>query len=136
MDCSSFYTQLQDDSSLLRAGGIILKGQSRTQQQAVHMMLLVDTSGSMESDDKLSSVKRSIQLLVSLLSPEDRLSLVTFSDDSKTFLSRVIPTPEERQAIQYRVSNLRADGSTNMSAGLLEVRSLVEPPSSGRPAQI
>ena len=132
MDCSSFYTQLQDDSTLLRAGGIILKGHTRTQQQPVHMMLLVDTSGSMESDDKLASVKRSIQLLVSLLSPEDRLSLVTFSDDSKTFLNRSIPTPEERQAIQYRVNNLRADGSTNMSAGLLEVRSLVEPPTSGR----
>jgi hypothetical protein len=96
------------------------------------MMLLVDTSGSMESEDKLTSVQRSIQLLLSLLSSDDRLSLVTFSDDSKTFLNRVTPTPEERQAILYRVNGLRADGSTNMSAGLLEVRGLVEPPSSGR----
>ena len=132
MDCSSFYTQIQDDATLQRNGGIILKGQSRTSRQPVHMMLLVDTSGSMESENKLTSVQRSIQLMLSLLSPEDRLSLVTFADDSKTFLNRAIPTPEERQAIQYRVNNLKADGSTNMSAGLLEVRSLVEPPSSGR----
>jgi hypothetical protein len=96
------------------------------------MILAVDTSGSMELENKLPSVKKSIQLMLSLLSPEDRLSLVTFADDSKTFLNRVIPTPEERQAIQYRVNNLHADGSTNMSAGLLEVRGLVEPPSSGR----
>lgn len=132
MDCSSFYTQVQDDATLARNGGIILKGQTRNSRQPVHMMLAVDTSGSMELQDKLPSVKRSIQLMLSLLSPEDRLSLVTFADDSKAFLNRAIPTPEERQAIQYRVNNLNADGSTNMSAGLLEVRSLVEPPSSGR----
>jgi uncharacterized protein YegL len=132
MDCSSIFTQVQDDATVPRTGGIILKGQSRNTRQPVHMMLLVDTSGSMESEDKLSSVKRSIQLMLSLLSPEDRLSLVTFSDDSKTFLNRATPTPEEQQAILYRVSNLTPEGSTNMSAGLLEVRGLVEPPSSGR----
>ena len=132
MNSSSFYTQIQDDATLIRNGGIILKGQTRNIRQPVHMMLIVDTSGSMESEDKLSSVKRSIQLLLELLCPEDRLSLVTFSDDSKTFLNRAIPTPDQREAILYRVSNLRADGSTNMSAGLLEVRDLVEPPSSGR----
>ena len=132
MDCSSFFTQIQDDATLSRNGGIILKGQTRNTRQPVHMMLVVDTSGSMESEDKLSSVKRSIQLMLELLSAEDRLSLVTFSDDSKTFLNRAIPTAEERQAIQYRVNNLHADGSTNMSAGLLEARGLVEPPSSGR----
>lgn len=132
MNSSAFYTQVQDDATQLRAGGVILKGQTRNTRQPVHMMLAVDTSGSMELEDKLPSVKRSIQLMLSLLSPEDRLSLVTFADDSKTFLNRAIPTPEERQAIQYRVNNLHADGSTNMSAGLLELRSLVEPPSSGR----
>jgi len=132
MNTSSFYTQIQDDASIPRNGGIILKGQTRNSRQPVHMMLLVDTSGSMDMEEKLPSVKKSIQLLLELLSPEDRLSLVTFSDDSKTFLNRVTTTPEEREAILYRILNLRADGSTNMSAGLLEVRGLVEPPSSGR----
>jgi Mg-chelatase subunit ChlD len=132
MESSSTYTQIQDDATVPRNGGIILKGQTRNSRQPVHMMLVVDTSGSMESEDKLSSVKKSIQLMLSLLSPEDRLSLVTFSDDSKTFLNRATPTPDEQQAILYRVNNLHADGSTNMSAGLLEVRGLVEPPSSGR----
>jgi Mg-chelatase subunit ChlD len=132
MDISSFYTQIQEDAATTRSGGLILKGRTRNTRQPIHMILAVDTSGSMELEDKLPSVKKSIQLMLSFLSPEDRLSLVTFSDESKTFLSRVIPTPEERQAIQYRISNLKADGSTNMSAGLLEARGLVEPPSSGR----
>ena len=132
MDSSSYYTQIQDDASVLRNGGLILKGRTRNTRQPVHMILLVDTSGSMEMQDKLPSVKTSIQLLLELLSSEDRISLVTFADDSKTFLNRAVPTPEERQAILYRVNNLKADGSTNMSAGLLEVRSLIEPESSGR----
>jgi Mg-chelatase subunit ChlD len=132
MLASSTYTQIQDDATLSRNGGIIIKGQTRNERQPVHMMLLVDTSGSMDMEQKLPSVKKSIQLMLELLSPEDRLSLVTFADDSKTFLNRVTPTPEEREAIQYRIQNLKADGSTNMSAGLLEARSLVEPPSSGR----
>lgn len=132
MLASSTYTQIQDDASIARHGGIIIKGQTRNTRQPVHMMLLVDTSGSMDMEQKLPSVKKSIQLLLELLSPDDRLSLVTFADDSKTFLNRVTPTTEEREAILYRIHNLRADGSTNMSAGLLEVRGLVEPPSSGR----
>jgi Mg-chelatase subunit ChlD len=132
MDSSSTYTQIQDDATIPRNGGIILKGQTRNTRQPVHMMLLVDTSGSMESENKLDSVRKSINLLLELLSPEDRLSLVTFADDSKTILNRVVPTTEERIAALYRVGALRADGSTNMSAGLLEVRALVEPPSSGR----
>lgn len=132
MLASSTYTQIQDDASISRNGGIIIKGQTRNTRQPVHMMLLVDTSGSMEMEEKLPSVKKSIQLLLELLSPEDRLSLVTFADDSKTFLNRITPTPEAREATLYRIQNLHANGSTNMSAGLLEVRSLVEPPTSGR----
>jgi hypothetical protein len=80
----------------------------------------------MDSENKLNSVKRSIQLLLDLLTPDDRISLVTFADSSKIYLSRAIPTAEERQAILYRISALKADGSTNMSAGLLDARTLVE----------
>lgn len=132
MEISSSYTQIQSDTSVLRTGGLTIKGTTRTSRQPVHLILLVDTSGSMEEKNKLGSVQRSLTLLLQLLSPEDRISLVTFSDDSKTVLRQSIPTPEERQAIQYRIQKLIPEGSTNMSAGLLEARTLVEPPSSGR----
>ena len=132
MDFSCTYTQIQPDDSLLRKGGLLLKGRTRNSRQPVHLTVLVDTSGSMEMEDKLESVKRSLQLMLELLSPEDRLSLVTFADDSKTFLTRATPTPDERSAILYRIQKLVPEGSTNMSAGLLEARALVEPASSGR----
>lgn len=132
MISSSSYTQYQNNTSISRNGGIILKGLTRNSRQPVHLTLVVDTSGSMELEDKLPSVKKSIQLLLTLLSTDDRLSLVTFADSSKTFLNRVTPTPEEREAILYRINNLNADGSTNMSAGLLEARGLVEASSTTR----
>lgn len=116
----------------LQKAGLILKGEARQTNQPVHMILLCDTSGSMEQENKLESVKRSINLLLSLLSSNDRLSLVTFSDNSKIVLSQARPTVDDRHAIEYRVEGLKPDGSTNLSAALLEVRSLVEPSSSGR----
>jgi hypothetical protein len=112
--------------------GIQLKAGSRLTRQPVHMILACDTSGSMEEDNKLNSVKRSITLLLSLLSSEDRLSLLTFADTSKIVMSKAVPSPEDREAIQYRIDSLVADGSTNLSAALLDARTLVEPASSGR----
>lgn len=116
----------------LKKGGLILRGNTRNTRQPVHMMLLCDTSGSMEEQGKLESVKKSVNLLLSLLSPEDRISLVTFADSSKIVLTKATPSNEDRQAIQYRVETLRPDGSTNLSAGLLDVRNLVEGADSGR----
>lgn len=133
MDISSqFIFSPDSESSTLRKGGILLKGKSRLDRQAVHMMMLVDTSGSMESDHKLESVKRSLSTMLLLLSEEDRLSLITFDDVSKCILKQITPNPAERDAISYRISSLRTDGSTNMSSGLLDARDCVEPSSSGR----
>jgi Mg-chelatase subunit ChlD len=109
-----------------RKGGILLKGKSRAERQPVHMMMLVDTSGSMDSDHKLDSVKRSLQVMLLLLSEQDRLSLVKFDDSSSIILNKVVPNSQEREAISYQIAGLRTDGSTNMSAGLLDSRDLVE----------
>lgn len=132
MNHSSSYLEAFETTPVLKKGGLTLKGLSRSTRQSVHLILLCDTSGSMEQENKLNSVKRSLNLLLTLLNEDDRLSLVTFADNSKIVLSQAIPSPSERQAIQYRVDSLEPDGSTNMSAGLLNARSLAEPVSSGR----
>ena len=131
MDITSQFLTSSSSSSLQK-GGILLKGRTRSTRQPVHMMMLVDTSGSMDDDRKLESVKRSLQVMLVLLSDEDRLSLVTFDDNSKVHLNRTIPTAADREAISYRISSLHTNGSTNMSAGLLEARDRVEDLSSGR----
>ena len=132
MDLSSHYIFTSSSSTATRKGGLLLKGKARSDRQSVHLNVLVDTSGSMDLENKLDSVKRSLQVMLVLLSEQDRLSLVSFDDTSKLILNKVTPTQAERDAISYRISNLRTDGSTNMSAGLLEARELVEPAETGR----
>lgn len=132
MNFQATYSEPSLNTTTLIKGGLQIKAGSRLTRQPVHMTLVCDTSGSMEENNKLNSVKRSITLLLSLLSTDDRLSLITFADASKIVLSRVIPSPIERQAIQYRIDSLKPDGSTNLSAGLLDARGLVEPATSGR----
>lgn len=132
MNFQAIYIEDTETSNQLCKGGLIIKAGSRSTRQPVHMMLLCDTSGSMEMEDKLKSVQKSITLLLSLLGSEDRISLITFADASKIVLSRASPSAEDRAAIQYRIDSLTPDGSTNMSAGLLDSRSLVEPADSGR----
>ena len=127
---SQFFTST--GANAVRKGGILLKGRSRSTRQPVHMMMLVDTSGSMDDANKLESVKRSLQVMLVLLGDQDRLSLVTFDDSSKVVLNRTTPTASDREAISYRISSLHTNGSTNMSSGLLEMREAVEDATSGR----
>jgi Mg-chelatase subunit ChlD len=129
---SQFLNSSSMNSSTSRKGGILLKGRSRSTRQPVHMMMLVDTSGSMDDANKLESVKRSLQVMLVLLSDQDRLSLVTFDDTSKVVLNRTTPTASDREAISYRISSLHTNGSTNMSSGLLDIRETVEDAASGR----
>jgi Mg-chelatase subunit ChlD len=126
MDTQILYSEVQENDSTLRMGGIILKGRARQERQPIHLILLIDTSGSMDSSEKLASVKKSIQLMLNFMSAEDRISLVSFADDSKCMLSHAIIDSSKRQTILYSIDALKATGSTNMSAALLEGRRLIE----------
>lgn len=132
MEITSQFIDTTSSTDANRKGGILLKGRTRSSRQPVHMMMLVDTSGSMDEAGKLDSVKKSLQVMLVLLSEEDRLSLVTFDDRSKVVLNRITPTATDREAISYRISALHTDGSTNMSSGLLEIRQLIEDQAAGR----
>ena len=129
MDISAQVLSNEETSS---KGGILLRGLNRTTRQSVHIIMLVDTSGSMEDNGKLESVKKSLRFMLSLLSPEDRLSLITFDNDATLILNKVVPDAANLDATLYKINMLHVDGSTNMSAGLLEARSVIESVDSGR----
>ena len=137
--CVVLYTYTMDISAQVLSneetsskGGILLKGLNRTTRQSVHIIMLVDTSGSMEDNGKLESVKKSLRFMLSLLSSEDRLSLITFDNDATLILNKVVPDAANLDATLYKINMLHVDGSTNMSAGLLEARSVIESVDSGR----
>lgn len=104
------------DLHLLRIGVQGRALSSVEDDRPVHLTLLIDNSGSMQSDDKLGLVKRSMAHLVENLSPDDTIAIATYAGSVRRVLP---PTPvREADAIVSALDGLRAGGSTAMSSGI------------------
>ncbi len=86
------------------------------ERPASNLVFLVDVSGSMQSDDKLPLVQSSLKLLTAKLRRQDRISIVTYSGDTRVALE---PTSgDQRERIVAAIDALSAGGGTNGGAGL------------------
>lgn len=92
----------------------------------VHLCCVIDTSASMESDNKLENVKQSLQFLLDFLGPQDQLSVVTFSEAARTILNQAAVTASEKDNIRTRISVIRVESNTNLSAGIIESRTTLK----------
>ncbi len=102
------------DNRLIRIG---LKGRSLEEIPPSNLVLLVDVSGSMRSDDKLPLLKDALELLVEQFRPEDRIAIVTYSGSSEVLLES---TPgSDKNKILRKIRKLRAGGSTAGAQGIL-----------------
>ncbi len=89
-----------------------------SERPPVALTFVVDTSGSMDRDDRLGLVKESLGILVDELDDDDTVAIVTYSNSSGIVL---FPTPvSERREILDAIDDLRPGGSTNLEAGLRE----------------
>jgi len=103
-----------------------------------HVVLVIDISGSMAGsattkdateDSGLSILditKHAAKTIVSLLSPADKLTLVTFHDQAATLISAVAMTPANRTAAITKIMSLSAQRSTNLWDGLLSAMNAVK----------
>ena len=81
-----------------------------------NLVFLIDTSGSMESEDKLPLLKQAFAQLVKQLRAEDRVSIVVYAGSAGLVLP---PTPGNRQdEILAALDRLQAGGSTNGGDGI------------------
>jgi Mg-chelatase subunit ChlD len=96
------------------------------QRNATHTIILLDVSGSMEYNDKLNNVKKSLNFLIKFLQPNDRLTLITFNSMSQIQIQNMNVTPEYIATFQHLINTIRAEGGTNLSSGLLNVKSVLE----------
>jgi len=92
----------------------------------VHLCCVIDTSASMETDYKLANVKQSLQFLLDFLVPQDKISVITFSETARTILNQVAVTAAERDNIRARLSIIRVESNTNLSAGIVQSRESLE----------
>jgi Mg-chelatase subunit ChlD len=81
-----------------------------------NMVLLLDVSGSMNAAEKLPLLKNSIISLLSMMRPEDRISIIAFSDKPKVLLESASFKDEDK--INKAINSLRSSGKTDGNAGI------------------
>lgn len=86
------------------------------QQPKSNLVFLLDVSGSMEAEDKLPLVKKSLSLLLSRLQPDDRVSIVVYAGAAGVVLP---PTRvQEKTKILEAMKSLAPGGSTAGAQGI------------------
>lgn len=89
-----------------------------------NIVLLIDSSGSMNDADKLPLLKRSFGLLLDQLGPDDTVSIVTYAGSAGVVLE---PTPaSEARKIRNALDGLAPGGSTAGAAGIEAAYRLAE----------
>jgi Ca-activated chloride channel family protein len=100
---------------LLRVG-LQARRVAEQDRKPVHLVYLVDTSGSMQSQDKIGLAKKSLKLLTNTLKSGDTVALCTYAGDTREVLA---PTGiDKRGAILAAIEDLTAGGSTAMESGI------------------
>lgn len=89
-----------------------------------NIVFLIDTSGSMASNDKLPLVQESFRLLAENLNAEDRVSIVTYAGTQSVALRGAYGY--EKQKITAVIEDLMAGGSTHGSAGISTAYQIAE----------
>jgi secreted protein with Ig-like and vWFA domain len=101
-----------------RIARIALKGKEIAQGErpAANLVFLVDVSGSMDTENKLPLVKKSLKFVVERLTEKDTVSLVTYAGESGVALPAT--NGGDKQRISAAIDALRAGGSTNGAGGI------------------
>ncbi len=88
----------------------------RSELPPLNLVFLVDTSGSMSSDDRLPLAKKSLNVLIDQLRPQDRVAMVAYAGSAGAVLA---PTSgSQKLKMRCALDYLQSGGSTAGGAGL------------------
>lgn len=102
---------------------------------SLHLMLCIDTSGSMMGKP-LELVVKSVQVLLEQLTENDTLGLVCFANKGRLLSPPRPVTAEGRAFFEGVLTTLQAIGSSNLSEGLREALKAIPQPETGRLSHI
>jgi Ca-activated chloride channel homolog len=83
----------------------------REDRKPANVLLVVDTSGSMNDEDRLVRAKEGLETFFEQVGPQDSVGLTIFSDRIQT-LMQVQPFLQNEERMRETVRNLIADGGT------------------------
>jgi Ca-activated chloride channel family protein len=122
-DVAVYDTPWSADTQIIRIGlqGYDIPAETRP---AANLVFLVDTSGSMNSADKLPLLKKSLRMLVDQMDEDDTIAIVAYAGSAGVVLE---PTKgSERRRILSALNRFRASGSTAGAAGIRQAYALAE----------
>ncbi|MBT3294543.1 MAG: DUF3520 domain-containing protein [Verrucomicrobia bacterium] len=90
----------------------------REEQRPAVLTFLVDTSGSMNSPERIGLVRSSLKLLVENLNPIDRVALIQYDSHARLLLEHT-PASNKAQILQA-IDRMQCSGSTNLEEGMNE----------------
>ena len=102
---------------LFRVG---LKGKeiAVSERKPANLTFVVDVSGSMQRENRLELVKRSLFYLLDQMNNRDRVALVVYGTNARVVLPST--SLRDRRSIEDAIVRLQPEGSTNAEAGLRE----------------
>jgi Mg-chelatase subunit ChlD len=86
--------------------------QGREPGRPMNIVLLLDTSGSMERADRVQIIREALRVLAGQLQPQDKLSIVTFARTARLWADGV-PGAQAAQVVE-EVSGITPQGGTNL----------------------
>ncbi len=103
--------------AILQIGFTTAEVNERTDLRPLNLVLVIDKSGSMVAEDKMSRVKDSLRTMLNKLRPDDIISIVGFDSSAEVLY------PANRVGDGYNVRHaidcLAPGGSTNLHSGLM-----------------
>lgn len=87
-----------------------------SKQEPCNLVFLIDVSGSMDEENKLSLVKKSMKLLTDELSSKDRVGIVTYAGAPGIALEAT--SCDQKEKIKRRIEQMDAGGSTAGGAAI------------------
>jgi len=123
MLCSANFTNASRSSVWVR-----LVAPSVETRTPIHLICVIDVSGSMGEESRLENVKHTLKCILDFMTPVDKLSLVSFSSGSSVLLRQQPMTDfAAKHHAQMKIDSMVPMGNTNLSAGILDGLQCVEP---------
>ncbi|BAN02738.1 vWA domain-containing protein [Ilumatobacter coccineus] len=105
-----------DDDNVLVRVGVQAEVVDDADRGDANLTFVIDTSGSMNRDDRLGLVKTSLSILVDELADDDTVAIVSYAGGASIVLE---PTSvSDRDVILDALDDLDSTGGTNLQAGL------------------
>lgn len=95
-----------------------------TTKRKATVIVVIDTSGSMNQDNRIGTATAATAEFIRRLAPEDRIGLVTFSDDVQAAFP-VASVEDRGEDTAGRVLSLIADGGTNLHGAICAAADIV-----------